>query len=100
MTAPTDPPTKNVSAGYDKPLAPQDDIGPMYKWYGWFFGALLAILLILHTVLKSTNVYIVLGELFGVGMLMLGMVRPDPFDTVIKNIANWLPNKIIPYTKS
>lgn len=102
MTAPdqpTDPPTKNVSAGYDKPLAPQDDIGPFYKWYAAFFGGGLIILLVVHAVKGTTNTYMVLGELAGIGMLVLGLVRPDKFDNVVKNIADWLPSKIMKYTK-
>jgi hypothetical protein len=72
------------------PVAPEDDIGPYYKFIG-FIALIAAIgLAFIHSMHGSMG-WIDAIIVFILVMVCLALIRPTKFDNVIKTIADWLP---------
>lgn len=84
-------PIKRTSQQFNKPLAPQDDIGPFYKILAVLLTVAAVILLILHEISGRVNTWIDVALLGVIASFVLALIRPNWFDGFVKTIADKLP---------
>lgn len=87
----TDEPIKRVSQQLNKPLPPEDDIGPFYKMLAVFLTVAAVILLVINAMSHHTNSWIDVALLGVVAVFVLALIRPKKFDGLVKTIADSLP---------
>jgi len=82
MTDPkTDPPK----------VAPEDDIGPFYRYLGGLLAVAGVCLFLVHAYNRQTISWIDFATLCVIALLVLAMIRPRFFDSTVKTIADKLP---------
>lgn len=82
---------KRVSQQVNKPLAPEDDIGPFYKILAGILTVAAVILLIVHETSKRDNTWTDVAMFSIIVIFVLALIRPKGFDMLVKTIADKLP---------
>ncbi len=69
----------------------ESDIGPAYVLLAIILCVIIGAVLVISRVSGHSDTRMEVIEVVAILLLVLALVRPKPFDDVVKHVADWLP---------